>query len=155
MTVTECNALLSEAFTLLPSSMDTPAARRMLLAIGLQESRMVYREQIGGPARGLWQFERTGGVIGVLNHPSTGEMADRVCDALDVEPTIDSVYQTLATNDVLAACFARMLLWTDPAPLPLTAEQGWASYLRTWRPGKPHPHTWLGYWNLAGESISD
>ena len=38
------------------------AADVLLLAIGLQESRFEHRQQIGGPARSFWQFERGGGV---------------------------------------------------------------------------------------------
>ena len=52
---------------LLPDRMDTPEARVMMLAIGLQESRFVHRRQIKGPARGFWQFEQGGGVIGVVS----------------------------------------------------------------------------------------
>ena len=37
------------ALALLPAAMNTPQARCMLLAIGLQESRFVHRRQIGGP----------------------------------------------------------------------------------------------------------
>ena len=36
------------ALALLPAAMNTPQARCMLLAIGLQESRFVHRRQIGG-----------------------------------------------------------------------------------------------------------
>jgi len=45
---------------------------------------------------------------------------------------------------VLAAGVARLLLWTDPKALPAIgdADAGWSLYLRTWRPGKPHPKTW-------------
>ncbi|OMG90710.1 hypothetical protein [Achromobacter xylosoxidans] len=42
---------INPTLALLPAAMDTPAARVMLLAIGLQESRFVRRRQIGGPAR--------------------------------------------------------------------------------------------------------
>ena len=52
------------AMALLPARMDTPEADCMLLAIGLQESRFVHRRQIGGPARGFWQFEKGTRVIG-------------------------------------------------------------------------------------------
>jgi hypothetical protein len=54
------------------------------------------------------------------------------------------VYNSLAHDDVLAAAFARLLLWTDPQRLPSLgdADGAWALYLRTWRPGKPHPQTW-------------
>ena len=59
-------------------------------------------------------------------------------------PTAPSVYSRLELDDVLAAAFARLLLWTDPARLPRTgdADAAWALYLRTWRPGKPHRQTW-------------
>ena len=56
---------LPSAFALLPPAMDTPDARVLLLAIGLQESKFSHRLQIGGPARGYWQFEQGGGVRGV------------------------------------------------------------------------------------------
>ncbi|MCV6902125.1 MAG: hypothetical protein NTT76_05400, partial [Achromobacter xylosoxidans] len=49
---------ISPALALLPAGMDTQAAHVMLLAIGLQESRFTHRQQIGGPARGFWQFEK-------------------------------------------------------------------------------------------------
>ena len=48
--------ILDPAAKLLPG-MDSAKARVMLLAIGLQESRFEHRRQIGGPARGFWQFE--------------------------------------------------------------------------------------------------
>ena len=27
------------------------------------------------------------------------------------------------------------------------ADGAWECYLRTWRPGKPHPETWAAYWH--------
>ncbi len=43
-------------FSLLPPEYDTPAARRLMIAIGLQESRFKARRQMGqGPARSFWQ----------------------------------------------------------------------------------------------------
>ena len=52
---------LNMALAMLPSAMDTPTSRVLLLAIGYQESRMYHRRQlIGnppkpiGPAKGLW-----------------------------------------------------------------------------------------------------
>ena len=107
--------------------MDTPQARCMLLAIGLQESRFVHRRQIGGPARGFWQFEQGGGVRGVLAHPASAALARQVCQVRGVPPTAPSVYSRLELDDVLAAAFARLLL-TDPARLPRTgdADAAWA-----------------------------
>ncbi|WAI85851.1 MULTISPECIES: hypothetical protein [Achromobacter] len=138
------HAAIVPALALLPSAMDTPQARVLLLAIGLQESRFQHRRQVGGPARGFWQFERSGGVRGVLMHPTSRENALRICAARRVAPASATVHAALETDDILAAAFARLLLWTDPLRLPAVgdADGAWALYLRTWRPGKPHPQTW-------------
>lgn len=135
---------IDPALSLLPPSLDTPQARILMLAIGLQESRFLHRRQLGGPARGFWQFEKGGGVLGVLTHPSSSVLARQVCAARRVDAMSATVYAALETDDVLAAAFARLLLWTDPARLPDRDDVGgaWALYLRTWRPGKPHPGTW-------------
>lgn len=143
------------AFMLLPARMLSIHAELMLLAIGLQESRFEHRRQIGGPARGWWQFEQGGGVAGVLRHPASRAAAVRVCDARGVQPTAEQVYQRLEHDDVLAAAFARLLLWTDPQPLPAVGEcsAAWDLYLRTWRPGKPHRHTWDALYARALEEV--
>lgn len=135
---------IEPAFLLLPARMESQAATVMLLATGLQESRFQHRRQIGGPARGYWQFERDGGVAGVLRHPASRVHAVRLCDDRGVQAVPEQVYQRLEFDDVLAAAFARLLLFTDPAPLPKLGECGkaWDYYLRTWRPGKPHRKTW-------------
>lgn len=119
-------------------------AEVMLISIALQESALKYRKQIKGPARGLWQFEQGGGVAGVLSHPMSKRHAVDVCEARGVKPAADKVYTRLAYDDILAACFARLLLWTDPKPLPEVGDEAdaWALYKRTWRPGKPHPDRW-------------
>lgn len=143
---------IDPALALLPAKMDTPAARVQLLAIGLQESRFLYRRQLGnGPARGLWQFERTGGVRGVLTHPASREHAYRICAGRGVAPVAAAVHPALETDDVLAAAFARLLMWTDGWRLPAVgdAQGGWEMYIRTWRPGKPHPQTWAGLYAQA------
>ena len=130
-------AILSPAFTYFPARFDTSEARVMLLAIGLQESRFAHRVQVGGPAHGFWQFERGGGVHGVLNHPATSKLAGEICEARNVEPSAPSVYSAIVTDDLLACAFARLLLWSDPAPLPAVGDfdRAFALYLRTWRPG--------------------
>ena len=149
------NGPMAEALLLLPAKMTSPQAEVMLLAIGLQESRFRHRRQIGGPARGWWQFERGGGVAGVLQHRSSREHAVRVCDACHVAPVAEQVYQRLEHDDVLAAAFARLLLWTDPLPLPAQGEvtAAWDLYLRTWRPGKPHRQTWDALYAQALEEV--
>lgn len=122
----------------------TPQSDVLMLAIGLQESRLEYRRQIAGPARGFWQFERGGGVKGVLTHPASMFKAAKLCVAREVEANSAAVYDRLEHDDQLAAGFARLLLLTDPRPLPdaTDADGAWAYYLRNWRPGKPHPQTW-------------
>lgn len=141
---------IDAAFALLPDRMDTRAARVALVAIGLQESGLKDRCQKlqnggRGPAHGLWQFERTGGVLGVLTHGATRRHAFDACKARGVPADSASVWTALEHDDVLAAVFARLLLWTDGKPLPAEndADGLWKTYvLRTWRPGKPHPEVW-------------
>lgn len=135
---------IEPAYALLPARMRSKEATLMLLAIGLQESRFEHRRQIGGPARGFWQFERGGGVLGVLTHPASRQAARDVCTRFDIGWDSRAVYRELADNDILAAAFARLLLYTHPAPLPALGSEAdaWDYYIRNWRPGKPHLGTW-------------
>ncbi len=121
--------------------MNSREARVLLLAIGFQESDFEARRQMnGGPARGFWQFERGGGVRGVLEHHSTRGIAAGLLGTLQYSG--DAVYDALEHNDVLACAFARLLLWTHPAPIPVDAPSAWAYYAATWRPGRPRPDEW-------------
>lgn len=146
---------IAPALALLPTKMSGPQAEVMLLAIGLQESRFQHRRQIGGPAVGFWQFEQGGGVRGVLTHPSSREHAAAICKTRGIPASASAVYSALATDDVLAAAFARLLLWTDPGALPAVGEMpaAWDLYLRTWRPGKPHLGSWKGLYMQAMAAI--
>lgn len=139
------------ALELLPPKMSSKRAVVMMLAIGLQESRLIHRRQIKGPARGLWQFERGGGVRGVLNFHSTHDLAKHIALDRIGKSDANSVYEALEHDDVLAAVFSRLLLWTDPRSLPAIgdAEGAWNLYARTWRPGKPHRHTWDALYKQA------
>lgn len=133
-------------------------ARVMLLAIAGQECGYRHRCQVitggaRGPARGLWQFELGGGVHGVLRHAATKDAAAQACADLLVPPTKQAVHTAIEHNDMLACVFARLLLWSDPAPMPESAATGWSCYLRTWRPGKPHQATWQKHWNAACEAV--
>lgn len=141
--------VLPAAFSLLPEGMSSPRACALLIAIGRQESdtwkaRAQYQ---GGPARGFWQFEKNGGVVGVLRHANTKEHARRICHLLRVDPAPAPVWTALEYQDVLAAVFARLLLWTDARPLPDAdrPDEGWRIYMANWRPGKPHPETWAAH----------
>jgi hypothetical protein len=132
-------------------------ARVLLLAIGLQESAFQYRRQVPvAHAMGFWQFERGGGVAGVLAHRMTWRPARDVCDDLEVQAEAKAVWEALAYCDALACAFARLLLWTDPKPLPGVDEVdgAWQTYLRNWRPGKPRPGHWPGNWRRALEAVN-
>ena len=149
-----------EALRLLPPAMDSKEARVMLYAIGLQESRFTHRAQVidgggKGPARGYWQFERGGGVTGVLRHPASRFWMSSACNARNVPAQPMNVWLALENDDVLAAAAARLLLFTDPAKLPAIGEQATSLryYLRVWRPGKPHPETWPECYKTAIEAI--
>ena len=135
--------IIIPASKLLPS-MDSPKARILMLAIGYQESRFEHRRQIGGPARGFWQFESGGGVRGVLTHKASAYDAAKICHARGVGSSTKEVYERLEHDDSLACCFARLLLWTDHRPLPMIGdvEGSWDYYIRNWQPGKPHRKTW-------------
>jgi hypothetical protein len=71
-----------------------------------------------------------------------------------VLPAKEAVWRALEGHDVLAAAFARLLLWTDPYPVPLGREEAWTCYAkRLWRPGKPHPDTWGSNWEAAQAAV--
>ncbi|HSW34192.1 MAG TPA: hypothetical protein VLH36_11330, partial [Steroidobacteraceae bacterium] len=50
----------------------------------------------------------------------------------------------MLTDDLLGCAFARLLLYSDPKPLPEPGQivTSWDYYIRNWRPGKPHRSTW-------------
>lgn len=124
----------------LPGKFDSPEARLILLAIAKQESDLRYRLQVNGPARGPWQFEQGGGVHGVLTHAASRVMMRAVCLLRAVAPTEHDLYMALGHDDLLACATARMLLWTDAAPLPAIGNEQAAfdCYRRTWNPGAWH-----------------
>lgn len=139
----------------LPGKFNTTDSTVLLLAIGLQESRFRHREQVGGPARSFWQFERGGGVAGVLTHPSTAKHAHAVCVLRGIAPTREAVYARMLEDDLLGCAFARLLLYSDPRPVPVAGDpgSGWDYYLRNWRPGKPHRGTWDELYQQAVQAI--
>ena len=146
--------VIPAALSLLPAKMDTPEARAMLVAIALQESdNLRYREQIRGPAKGLWQWELP--QVGlVLKHEVIGPLALKVLADLVYSvgaPPFESIHAAMQHNDILQCAFSRLLLWPDAAPLPQRGDvQGsLATYLRVWRPGKPHPEKWPASWAQA------
>ena len=152
--------LIPAAYAVLPPIMNSQKATAQLLAIGAQESGFRERRQLGGgPARGFFSFERGGGVKGVVTHPDTRDYLRAALITLRYEKAIGQtvlLYQAIESNDVLATVFARLLLWTVPAPLPGRddVEEAWRQYKESWRPGKPHRSAWDQNYNL-GWSIAD
>ena len=149
--------ILNPALRLLPARLDSDEARMMLLAIGQQESRFKFRRQLGdGPARGFWQFEKgtrasRGGVWGVYLHESSNYLLQGVCEARGCIFDPASIWTRLEVDDILACCVARLLLLTNPKPLPDPDDSSgaWDYYLNTWRPGKPHHQTWDAFHDAA------
>jgi len=122
-------------------------AKLLMLAIAGQESAWTDRVQGGnGPAHGFYQFERSGGVAGVLANTATSHWAMAACVVAGIHADSTHVWGVMATakGDNLACAFARLLLWTSPAPLPALGDEnaGWLYYEHLWRPGKPDRSRW-------------
>lgn len=123
-------------------------ARVLMLAIAAQESGLTARVQNspGASAHGFFQFERNGGVKGVLTHPATYKMATAACAKAGVPSDAVHAWGIMSTSagDDLAVAFARLLLWTDAGALPEVGNgfYAWEYYERLWRPGKPRPDDW-------------
>ena len=147
--------VLPAAFALLPSAMYSREAAALLLAIGLQESGFTARRQAGGPARSFWQFELAG-VRGVLQHSKSRAAILGALEQLGYRNfETPELLDALEHNDILAACFARGLLWTLPfsLPAPEAPSGGWQLYLEAWRPGKPRPAAWEGHYADAWQWV--
>lgn len=132
---------------------ESDSARALVTAIAGQESGWAARRQIGGPARSYWQFELGGGVAGLFR--VLPRQLGAVCAGYDVPFDAPTVFEAMAWHDGLACAMARLLLWTDPAPLPAYWDKiaGWQYYQRNWRPGRPHPETWSGFHDQSLASI--
>ena len=165
MTLSEIIAAgINPALALLPAGMDTPEARIMLLAIGLQESRFEHRRQLVGnpprpvgPAKSFWQAEQGGGMVhGVRLHVATSAAAAHLYRARCVPARDAAIWDAIEHDDVLAAGLARLLLWSDPGRLPAVGDKqgAWNLYLRTWRPGKPHAATWPALYARAVAEVT-
>lgn len=154
---------INPALGMLPVRMESDAARVMLLAVGLQESRLKYRYQkvasdpyARGPARGLWQNER-GGIFCLMTNQATKGHLVTLCATLRVPFDQVLIHATLEHNDILAAGCARLFLFADPKPLPpmdpADHETAWQCYIRCWNPGKPHRETWDEFHAAALEQV--
>ena len=139
---------------LLPGYMVSDAARVMLMAIAGQETNWSARIQANdGPARGYWQFE-PGGVAAVLNDPRAAPIVATAAATMDLAGF--PAYTVIQYNDQMACVFARLLLWSDAAPLPAIgdANGSWNYYSRCWRPGKPDDTRWGPAYSMACSTVS-
>jgi len=148
--------ILEGALELLPVKMSTLPAKAMIVAIGLQESKLSSRHQLGGPANGYVQFE-SAGIRGVINHPASRPYALSVLGTLDYQVDTIAVYKAIEHNDILCVAFARLLLWTvrDPLPNENEPEIAWKQYVDTWRPGKPRHDSWKDNFNLGWSTVKE
>lgn len=128
---------IAAGMALLPARMDTLAASVLLYCTSRQENPQRLPKQVGGPAVGDYQFERGGGVKGVMTHHTVRDLTRAACNARNVSFDGGSIYIALQSDPILAAALARLLYYTDPKALPDIGEEAeaWAVYLRTWRPG--------------------
>lgn len=148
-------AVIPAAYTVLraagaPQAMESVSANAMLLAIGLQESGFSTRRQDGGPARGFWQAEITGGFPRLLSHHATRDVARAVLARMAYKVSPESL-PALEHNDILSCVGARLLLWTHPQALPDADEPevAWHYYEDLWRPGRPRREPWDGFYAEA------
>lgn len=128
---------ISAGLALLPEKMNSEDAAVLLYATSRQENPQRLAQQVGGPAVGDYQFEKGGGVKGVMTHSASVDYCRAVCNARKVAFDASSIYQALKTDAVLAAALARLLYYTDPKAMPYAGDElaHWQLYLRTWRPG--------------------
>lgn len=120
-------------------------ARVELLTIALQESGLRYRQQVPVPyAHGWWEFENgpqsaLGGLFKIMP-----QKLSAVCAELVVPFDRDTVFGAIVWCDLLACAVARLLLWSEPNPLPAIGDiQGaWNYYVKLWGPGSPRPKEW-------------
>ena len=158
--------VLPAAYKLMPSRMNSPEASSLLICIALQETGLRARRQMleagkpwwasrPGAANGFWQFERDGGVRGVLRHPGASAIVLPVLAELLYPPDPYAVHEALIHNDVLACVLARALLYSVPAALPGQDEpgNGWEQYLSAWKPGKPHKEAWTAHYRTAWDIV--
>lgn len=143
------------AYSLLPLKMDTDDARIQIMATGFQESNFETRRQANnGPAVGFFQFERIG-IKGVIENPSVTKLVHSLCKEFGIEFSTEAIWNALQSDryDSFAFCLARLNYWISPRALPplRNLQKSWDMYVKTWRPGKPHPERWIEcYWRAYG-----
>lgn len=134
---------------------DKMSARRMLVAIAMQESNLAHRRQVSsdgtesGPAVSFYQAELTGAGYWLLRHAVSGPILKKACADFNITATPQGVWDAIRYNDVFASIVARLNLFVLPSAMAEAVDIGWKQYLSAWRPGKPHESTWPTNWSAA------
>lgn len=152
--IREC---INPALEFLPANFDSLNARILMGATCIQESDLIYRRQVKGPAVSFAQFERIG-IKDVLERPTSAKLAAEACKFHNTAPTVNAVYERFKTpeGDILAMIFTRLNYWNNTKPLPQFNSRSseplfWDYYKTTWRPGKPHLDRWpRSFWRAYG-----
>lgn len=129
----------------LPMILNKPEAQCLMLAIAGQESAWKDRIQApGGQARGFWQMERGGMLVGVMGGTYASTL-DKVLSNHSIASDLDTIFEAIAWHDPLAYAVGRIGLFMDPSSLPAIGDEdgSWDVYLRVWRPGKPSRARWM------------
>ena len=121
----------------------------MLVAIAMQESALITRQQISGSAISPYQFEQIG-IDNVFTHADTGQLVTSAAKELAI-PVDENFYDAVKWNDAMATVIARLILWPDPAMLPALGKEVDARsyYERTWRPGIKSSIRWTTSYGAA------
>src|SRR5215472_7871374 len=98
-------------------------ARVLLMAIAGQESDWDARRQQGAPqlGRGFWQFESNGCSALATNATSEPKLS-ALLQGIEIPMVLPTIHEAIAWNDAMAVGMARLLLYCDPAPLPIVGD---------------------------------
>lgn len=129
----------------------------MLLAIaGVESAWTALRQANNGPASSFWQFER-GGILGLMRDDETSRQVAVLCGISGIALQSTAIWQFMCTAEGanFSAAMARLLLWSDPMPLPKTESDSFNYYERNWRPGAPSYSRWHLVYLQAVAAISE
>ena len=134
----------------------SPHAGRLILAAAIQESDLMHRHQIGGPAHGFGQEEPIGAAEALRIDNSI--LRTRFLDRIGLPQDAVELHRALEWSEIGMVISARLKLWPISAPLPASAFDeavAWHQYKTAWKPGKPHRHRWQHSWSTACQAMTD
>lgn len=153
--------ILTAAAALLPSLNWDQGAQIQLLATAEQESGFGERIQVpSGEARSFFQMEQQGALIAIYGNSDANALLVSVCGVLAIQPGIDTVFEAITYNDVLATCVARLNYAISPIAVPAVGDSAAALsfYCNVWRPawflaGQPEPGRWTNAYADAQAAV--